>query len=141
MAAIADDEPLTVEDLSAYVAGGRACVVPGRSPVCSSTLSTTLPTSSRCPSTLRTRASGSGEHSSTTLRHLGLQGRRLPALTLTTFPDVPWNAPYYARLGFRVLADGDVGPQLRRIRAHEAELGLDRWPRVAMRRPVPSTCG
>jgi ribosomal protein S18 acetylase RimI-like enzyme len=27
----------------------------------------------------------------------------LPALTLTTFTHVPWNAPYYARCGFRVL--------------------------------------
>jgi ketosteroid isomerase-like protein/GNAT superfamily N-acetyltransferase len=26
-----------------------------------------------------------------------------PAITLTTFRDVPWNAPFYARLGFRVL--------------------------------------
>ena len=24
-----------------------------------------------------------------------------PALTLTTFTEVPWNAPYYERLGFR----------------------------------------
>jgi len=26
-----------------------------------------------------------------------------PALTLTTFRDIPWNAPYYARLGFAEL--------------------------------------
>jgi hypothetical protein len=29
----------------------------------------------------------------------------LRALTLTTFAEVPWNAPYYARCGFRVLND------------------------------------
>src|SRR5215470_16883363 len=28
----------------------------------------------------------------------------LPALSLATFRDVPWNAPYYARLGFVELA-------------------------------------
>lgn len=56
------------------------------------------------------------------------------ALTLTTFADVPWNAPYYARLGFRVLDEDALTPGLRAIRAHEAALGLDRWPRVCMRR-------
>ncbi|MGW7492526.1 GNAT family N-acetyltransferase [Streptomyces sp. NPDC054786] len=56
------------------------------------------------------------------------------ALTLTTFAEVPWNAPYYTRIGFRVLADAECTPGLRAIRAQEAALGLDRWPRVCMRR-------
>ena len=58
--------------------------------------------------------------------------RGADGLTLTTFADVPWNAPYYARIGFRVLGEAELTPGLRKIRAHEAELGLDRWPRVAM---------
>ena len=58
----------------------------------------------------------------------------LTALTLTTFTDVPWNAPYYERLGFHVLDEAGLTPGLRKIRSHEAELGLDRWPRVCMRR-------
>lgn len=61
----------------------------------------------------------------------------LNALTLTTFTHVPWNAPYYARLGFRVLTESGLTDGLRRIRAEEAEHGLDRWPRVCMRRDVP----
>jgi GNAT superfamily N-acetyltransferase len=60
----------------------------------------------------------------------------MPALTLTTFEHVPWNAPYYARLGFRILADAEVTPGLRAIRLREAEIGLDRWPRVCMRRDI-----
>lgn len=55
-------------------------------------------------------------------------------VTLTTFAEVPWNMPYYQRLGFTVLPVADQGPELRRIRAHEAAIGLDRWPRVAMAR-------
>ncbi|WP_328690952.1 GNAT family N-acetyltransferase [Streptomyces caniferus] len=55
-------------------------------------------------------------------------------LTLTTFAEVPWNAPYYTRLGFRTLTDAELTPGLREIRAHEATLGLDHWPRVCMRR-------
>jgi GNAT superfamily N-acetyltransferase len=57
-----------------------------------------------------------------------------PALILTTFRDVPWNAPYYQRLGFVNLADDEVTPGLRAIREYQATIGLDRWPRVCMRR-------
>jgi GNAT superfamily N-acetyltransferase len=64
-------------------------------------------------------------------RRAAADGR--PALTLTTFEHVPWNAPYYARLGFRILDDAEVTPGLRAIRRREAEIGLDRWPRVCMR--------
>ncbi|MHA5054358.1 GNAT family N-acetyltransferase [Streptomyces sp. SD15] len=60
----------------------------------------------------------------------------LAGLTLTTFADVPWNAPYYLRIGFRVLEEAELTPGLRRIRAAETEHGLDRWPRVCMRRAV-----
>jgi GNAT superfamily N-acetyltransferase len=58
------------------------------------------------------------------------------ALTLTTFEQVPWNAPYYARCGFHVLPEAEWTPGLRAIRAREAALGLDRWPRVCMRRDL-----
>ncbi|MHC0430614.1 GNAT family N-acetyltransferase [Streptomyces sp. O3] len=61
----------------------------------------------------------------------------LTALTLTTFADVPWNAPYYARLGFRTVDEAELTTGLRKIRAQEAEHGLDRWPRVCMRKPLP----
>jgi GNAT superfamily N-acetyltransferase len=57
-----------------------------------------------------------------------------PALLLTTFRDVPWNAPYYERLGFHVLRDEELGPGLRTIRAQETEFGLSPESRVCMRR-------
>jgi ribosomal protein S18 acetylase RimI-like enzyme len=60
----------------------------------------------------------------------------LAALTLTTFASVPWNAPYYRRCGFLVLDEAELTPGLRAIRQHEAGLGLDRWPRVCMRRDL-----
>ena len=59
-------------------------------------------------------------------------------LTLTTFEHVPWNAPYYRRCGFRVLDEREWTPGLRAIRAREAAHGLDRWPRVCMRRDLPA---
>ncbi len=33
--------------------------------------------------------------------------------TMTTDRSIPWNAPYYARLGFRVLDSRDIAPKLR----------------------------
>jgi GNAT superfamily N-acetyltransferase len=60
----------------------------------------------------------------------------LPALTLTTFVDVPWNGRYYLRCGFRYLSPAQETPGLRAIRAHEASLGLDAWPRACMRRDL-----
>ncbi|MEU3449303.1 GNAT family N-acetyltransferase [Streptomyces thermolilacinus] len=62
--------------------------------------------------------------------------RGVPALTLTTFADVPWNAPYYARLGFRALPEAELTDGLRAIRRAEAAHGLDRWPRLCMRRDL-----
>ena len=53
-------------------------------------------------------------------------------MTLTTYRDVPWNGPYYARLGWRVLPESSHGPGLAAARQHERSLGLDRWPRQAM---------
>jgi GNAT superfamily N-acetyltransferase len=64
---------------------------------------------------------------------------RLPALTLISCTKVPWNAPYYQRLGFQVLDDACLTPGLRRLREHEATRGLDRRPRVAMGRAAGRT--
>ena len=57
----------------------------------------------------------------------------LDCVTLTTFVDVPWNGPYYERLGFRYLTPEEETPALRSIREHERALGLDAWPRACMR--------
>jgi len=58
------------------------------------------------------------------------------AVTLTTFVDIPFNAPYYAKHGYTVIADAGLGPELRALRNHEAELGLEPAKRVCMRREV-----
>jgi ribosomal protein S18 acetylase RimI-like enzyme len=69
------------------------------------------------------------------------RARGLPAVTLTTFRDVVWNAPYYERCGFRILAPDEVTEELKAIRDHEAQLGLDEWPRVCMRRDLAQAGG
>ena len=60
-------------------------------------------------------------------------GRGLGALTLTAYRGVPWNGPYYERLGFVYLAAEEETPGLRAIRECERRRGLDRWPRACMR--------
>jgi GNAT superfamily N-acetyltransferase len=62
--------------------------------------------------------------------------RGLAALTLTTYVEVPWNGPYYERLGFRYLAPEEETPGLRAIRARERAVGVDAWPRACMRRDL-----
>jgi predicted N-acetyltransferase YhbS len=62
--------------------------------------------------------------------------RGLSALALSTFRDVAWNAPYYARLGFEVWGGREIGPGLAAISEEHAARGLDIWPRVFMWRLV-----
>lgn len=60
-------------------------------------------------------------------------------LTLTTFRDVPWNAPWYARHGFEPLPD-PLPLVLAQIRARERLAGLDDGgPRLAMGRAIADT--
>ncbi len=58
------------------------------------------------------------------------------AVTLLTFRDIPWNAPYYARLGFVPLADEALLPGLRALREAEGAADLPVAARVAMRLAV-----
>lgn len=53
-------------------------------------------------------------------------------LTLSTFADVPWNAPYYRRIGFVEIDDRALGPMLRDVRRKERKAGLDVARRLFM---------
>jgi GNAT superfamily N-acetyltransferase len=59
-------------------------------------------------------------------------------VTLTTFREVAFNAPYYRRRGFEVVEPADRPPGLAALVAAEAAHGLDPDARVTMRRVVPS---
>ncbi|NYT94676.1 GNAT family N-acetyltransferase [Salinispora sp. H7-4] len=69
------------------------------------------------------------------IAHVERWGRRQgrPATTLTTFRDVPWNGPYYRRLGYRELPNAEIGRELTVTMRHEAALpGMDSSLRCAM---------
>ncbi|WHP30724.1 GNAT family N-acetyltransferase [Trabulsiella odontotermitis] len=59
-----------------------------------------------------------------------------PALTLTTFREVPWNAPFYAQLGFEIVDDARLAPGLAAKRETETAHGIPRESRCAMRRTL-----
>jgi GNAT superfamily N-acetyltransferase len=132
MTAIADDDPPDIQALTTYQADGRAWVY-GRAPVAYVLVDVVdghahIEQVSVHPAHAR---QGIGAR---LIDHVDAwaTSRGLAGLTLTTFTDVAWNAPYYTRLGFTVLTD--LTPGLRAIRDHETATGLDAWPRVAMRR-------
>jgi GNAT superfamily N-acetyltransferase len=59
------------------------------------------------------------------------QEQRCKALTLTTFSGIPWNGPYYERLGFRRLDADELDESLVAQLKEEEQRGLK--DRVAMR--------
>jgi GNAT superfamily N-acetyltransferase len=140
MPEIADDEPLPLDELARYQRAGTAWVADDH---------TGTPVAYLLAEPEPEPVDGSLhiEQVSVHPRHAHRRiGRALidhlaahaaaPALTLTTFAEVPWNAPYYARCGFRILADDALTPGLCAIRRREAAHGLERWPRVCMRKEI-----
>lgn len=55
------------------------------------------------------------------------------AVTLTTFAEAPWCAPYYERLGFERLREAELDDHLRHRMRQESDRGLALKDRVAMR--------
>jgi len=56
----------------------------------------------------------------------------IPMVTLTTFRDVPWNAPWYARMGFEVVDAAALPEDLLHRLAPELALDRPEYPRVTM---------
>jgi GNAT superfamily N-acetyltransferase len=133
--AIADLGPFTAEELTGFVSPGLAWVAAGDDDVPVGFLVARNVDGCLYLSEI-------GVHPRGARRGIGRQliehaaAGEYPALILTTFRDVPWNAPYFQRLGFVILADDEITPGLRAIREHQATIGLDRWPRVCMRRDL-----
>lgn len=68
------------------------------------------------------------------------------ALTLTTFRDVPWNAPFCSRCGFEVLSVSGLDERLSGLLREEVEEGFAEGTRCAMRfslddpvKPIPTS--
>jgi len=139
MPEIAADEPDSIADLEDYRSRGRAWVaVDGEDRPVAYLLSKVVDGCAHVEQVSVVRAHAGRALGAALVDHLGDAARRegRPALTLTTFRDVPWNAPYYARLGFAVVEPAEQGPQLAALVAHEATAIPGDAPRVAMRRAL-----
>jgi len=141
MLAISEDEPPDIASLSSYSQDGRLWVLVNEADHPIAYLMADLVDGCAHIEQVSVHATHAGNGFGRALIEavtLWASERKLPAVTLTTFRDVPWNAPYYQRLGFEILSEVDHTPGLRRIRQEEKRRGLDRWPRVCMKRNV--TC-
>jgi len=55
------------------------------------------------------------------------------SVLLVTFKHLPWNAPFYAKLGFRKVQRASHGPEISQLFHEEKARGIDIDNRVAMR--------
>ena len=63
------------------------------------------------------------------------KARGYQAITLTTYADIAWNAPFYQTRGFVELTA--LTPELSELRTWERDMGLDALGRrIAMRRDL-----
>jgi predicted N-acetyltransferase YhbS len=58
-------------------------------------------------------------------------------VSLSTFRDIPWNAPFYSKLGFRSVDETELTPGFQQIRLKETATGLPIVDRVIMQRLLP----
>lgn len=63
--------------------------------------------------------------------------RKLAEVTLTTFADLAWNAPFYRRIGFEAFNADELPDTLAAILESERQLGMTQ--RIAMRLPLGTT--
>ncbi|HTE39794.1 MAG TPA: GNAT family N-acetyltransferase [Steroidobacteraceae bacterium] len=75
------------------------------------------------------------------IQHVGQWARErgVAGITLTTYRHVPWNAPFYERMGFRILDEAELTSALRDIQIHERSMGWKVSARVAMRLELASS--
>jgi GNAT superfamily N-acetyltransferase len=57
-------------------------------------------------------------------------------ISLSTFRDLPWNAPFYSKLGFRILDESRLTIGFQQIKRQELEAGLPISDRVIMYREL-----
>lgn len=136
IARCADDEPIAVEVLRRAIDAGSAWVVHDETgAVAGFLVAEVLDGSAHVEEVAVSVEAGGRGHGSALLvevsRWAASQG--LPAVTLTTFRDVPFNRPFYERRGFRVLAEHEVTPALGARIEEEEAAGLPSDLRVVMR--------
>ena len=134
MPEIADDDPGSPGELEPYRAAGRAWVAADAGGPVAYLLASEIDGCLHVEQVSVDPAYAGRRIGAALIDHLAATARAdgRPALTLTTFRDIPWNAPYYRRLGFVNLPEAEWGPQLQALVAHERDAIPGDHPRVAM---------
>jgi GNAT superfamily N-acetyltransferase len=137
---IADEEPLAIDDLTRFATAGRSWVAVNDEPrVIGYVVVDEVDGCAHIEQVSVTPAEQGKGIGRALVAEVRTWAKRsdLPAVTLTTFADVPWNAPLYSHLGFEVMKEGAIGPGLRVVRDAESARGVDRlMDRVCMRLAV-----
>jgi GNAT superfamily N-acetyltransferase len=140
MDVVADDDPFSIEELERYVDAAHAWVAaPPHGPALGYLVLDVVDGAAHVEQVSIDPAAARRGIGRTLLDHVArwAAGEGFPAVTLTTYLDVPWNGPYYERLGYRRLAPDEETPGLRALRDHERAQGLDAWPRGCLRLDLP----
>ncbi len=136
MPSVADDPPPSTAELTAYAVGGRSWVAGDAAdlPVAYVLVDEVDGNAHVAQISVLPGYQGQGVGRALLERaRVWAIAAGLPAMTLTTFRQVPWNRPLYEHLGFVVLPDEEIGPGLRAVMAQESAHGLDGDDRVCMR--------
>ena len=140
LAAVAEDEPMSIDELTAYASAGRSWVATIGGDRSASVVGYVLVDEVDGQAHVEqisvdpvVQGSGIGRALLGRVEEYA-RAHGMTSLTLTTFRDVPWNAPLYAHLGFRELRSTEVGPELAARVEVEASHGLDPDQRVCMQR-------
>ena len=108
MSAVADDEPPSIPDLASFQQDGRAWVITDDADHPVAYLLIDVVDGNAHVEQVSVHPDHSRRGLGRTLLDTAAawaEQRGLAALTLTTYCDVPWNAPYYERLGFQAMAE------------------------------------
>jgi GNAT superfamily N-acetyltransferase len=138
MVDVANHEPESVEGLAAYISAGRAWVIADdATPIGYALVDVVDELAHLEQISVRPEYGGRG-YGAALLEHVCDWARQqgFAAITLTTFSDLPWNGPFYAKHGFVALDPSFLGPELRALRNTETAHGLDPDRRVCMRREL-----
>jgi predicted DCC family thiol-disulfide oxidoreductase YuxK/GNAT superfamily N-acetyltransferase len=132
------DETLSLDDLAAHQAAGRVWALVGDGQPIGFAVAEVVDGIAHLEELDVLPAFGRQGHGRRLVDHVAgwAEAHGFPALTLSTFRDVPWNGPLYARWGFRVLAPGEIGPGLLQLRQRERAAGIPIEARVLMRREL-----
>jgi predicted N-acetyltransferase YhbS len=142
MDSVADDDPPSAPQLESHVRGGTAWVAvvtnAGAETVVGYATASAVDGEGHLDQvSVSTSAAGKGIGLALICEvHEWAKAQGFSEVTLTTFTEVPWNGPYYERLGYTPMSENALGPELSAIREQERQSGLDVTPRLAMRCPL-----